>query len=51
MNSETEFFSADPKERTWNFALQDYEVLMRKVHYLKGAVSISGLPDYVLKVT
>jgi hypothetical protein len=44
-------FSSDPKERTWNFALEDYDVLMRKVQCLKGAVSISGLPDYVLKVT
>ncbi|PNF23884.1 hypothetical protein B7P43_G13718, partial [Cryptotermes secundus] len=39
----------DPQERTWNFALEDYDVLMRKVQCLKGAVSISGLPDYVLK--
>jgi hypothetical protein len=51
MNSETVLFSSDPKERTWNFALEDYDVLMRKVQCLKGAVSISGLPDYVLKVT
>lgn len=44
-------FSSDPQERTWNFALEDYDVLMRKVQCLKGAVSISGLPDYVLKVS
>jgi hypothetical protein len=43
-------YSTDPKERTWNFALEDYHVFMKKVQCLKGFVSVSGLPDYVLKV-
>lgn len=43
-------YSTDPKERTWNFALEDYHVFMKKVQCLKGSVSVSGLPDYILKV-
>jgi hypothetical protein len=43
-------YSADPQDRTWNFVLEDYHVFMKKLQCLKGAVSISGLPDYVLKV-
>jgi hypothetical protein len=43
-------YSTDPKDRTWNFALEDYHVFMKKLQCLKGSVSVSGLPDYVLKV-
>lgn len=43
-------YSPDPKDRTWNFALEDYHVFMKKLQCLKGSVSVSGLPDYVLKV-
>uniref|UniRef100_A0A2Z5TRI1 Putative SWI/SNF-related matrix-associated actin-dependent regulator of chromatin subfamily A-like protein 1 n=1 Tax=Reticulitermes speratus TaxID=60591 RepID=A0A2Z5TRI1_9NEOP len=39
----------NPNDRTWNFALEDYHVFMKKLQCLKGAVSVSGLPDYVLK--
>jgi len=42
-------YSTDPKDRTWNFALEDYHVFMKKLQCLKGSVSVSGLPDYVLK--
>jgi hypothetical protein len=44
-------YSADPSDRTWNFTLEDYDVLMKKLQCLKGTVSVTGLPDYVLKVT
>lgn len=43
-------YSTDPADRTWNFALEDYHDFMRKLQCLKGFVSVSGLPDYVLKV-
>ena len=43
-------YSTDPKDRTWNFALEDYHVFMKKLQCLKGSVSVSGIPDYVLKV-
>lgn len=43
-------YSTDPKDRTWNFALEDYHVFMKKLQCLKGSVSVSGLPDCVLKV-
>jgi len=43
-------YSTDPKDRTWSFALEDYHVFMKKLQCLKGSVSVSGLPDYVLKV-
>ncbi|XP_021921060.1 SWI/SNF-related matrix-associated actin-dependent regulator of chromatin subfamily A-like protein 1 isoform X2 [Zootermopsis nevadensis] len=39
----------DPAEKTWNFTLEDYNIFMRKLQCLKGAVSVTGLPDYVLK--
>ncbi|PSN48342.1 SWI/SNF-related matrix-associated actin-dependent regulator of chromatin subfamily A-like protein 1 [Blattella germanica] len=39
----------DPKEKTWNFALSDYNLVLKKAQQLKGAVSISELPSYVLK--
>jgi len=43
-------YSTDPKDRTWNFALEDYQVFVKKLQCLKGSVSVSGLPDYVVKV-
>jgi SWI/SNF-related matrix-associated actin-dependent regulator 1 of chromatin subfamily A len=39
----------NPQDRTWSFALEDYHVFMKKLQCLKGSVSVSGLPDYVLK--
>ena len=45
------FLFADPKEKTWSFAISDYSVVMRKIQDLKGDVSISELPSYVLQVS
>ncbi|XP_069705432.1 SWI/SNF-related matrix-associated actin-dependent regulator of chromatin subfamily A-like protein 1 isoform X2 [Periplaneta americana] len=42
--------SYDPKEKTWNFALEDYDTLMKKLKDLQGAVSIGAFPANILKI-
>ncbi|XP_069671240.1 SWI/SNF-related matrix-associated actin-dependent regulator of chromatin subfamily A-like protein 1 isoform X5 [Periplaneta americana] len=42
--------SFDTKEKTWSFALEDYNTLMKKLKDLRGAVFIDAFPANILKI-
>ncbi|XP_069671245.1 SWI/SNF-related matrix-associated actin-dependent regulator of chromatin subfamily A-like protein 1 isoform X10 [Periplaneta americana] len=43
-------FPSNTKEKTWSFALEDYNTLMKKLKDLRGAVFIDAFPANILKI-